>query len=332
MSFHVNALQQRHNLDIFTFQPGHPILSSRGSRNDQRLFSTTADTNASASSSNSSSNKSDSKRDNSSLFFDNLGKIFLLVIGSVIASLVRSSAGTRNRNNLRDYLEDIALIDPAEIEDLRIANSLLDASVFRSIMKDVQTQFPNGICSYNDFVYCVRKCMVGLKGEAFTIELGHMIDRLIVEVLTKHNVSPEDSTMPVSLFLTALTMAMYSETSDRIRTLYEVLQMEEQRDSNTADNTANGITIAKVRSVVEYLQDTCQLPPDTQIVPTEVKYPAQQWRCGKPEDLVPWTDNDGTKSDQELIDLFTFASILRSKSVCAWGECYIKRKFEEEDV
>jgi len=158
--------------------------------------------------------------------------------------------------------------------------------------------------------------------------------------LKDHNVSPDDSTMPLSLFLTALTLALYSDARDRIRILYEILQMEKDQlhqqhlDKHDVQKShlSAGITIAQVRAMVGYLQETCQLPPDTQIIPTETKYPAQQWKRGTPKELVPWGEDNGGKSDSYLLDLFTFATILRSKSVCAWGECYHKRKFEEEDI
>jgi hypothetical protein len=299
------------------------------------LFSTATSDDAKKNMGNNKDNK-----DNSSLFFDNLGKIFLLVIASVIASLVRSSAGSRNRIVLRDALEDIALVDPMELEELRLANSAFDPDTFRVILKHVHQSFPQGTCTYQDFIHCVRKAMAQVKGEAFTVELGHLLDRLMVQVLKRHEVADDSSNveLPVILLLTSLTMALYSDAKERIRILYEILQLQEeqsgQQSSNLSfdnDGSSPGgatVTIDQVRSMVGYLQDTCQLPPDTQIVPTETKYPTQQWKRGSPRDLVPWSG----KADSDLIDLYTFASILRSKSVCAWGECYYKRKFEEEDV
>jgi hypothetical protein len=298
------------------------------------LDTSSSTTTAGSSSTGQNSNKDgDNKKnsDNSNLFFDNLGKIFLLVIASVIASLVRSSAGTRNRNDLRDHLEDVAILDPSEIEELRLANSLLTPDVFQTILRDVYTQFPHGSCSYNDFVRCVRQTMAKMKGDAFTVELGHLIDRLMVEVLNDHNASADDTNMPLSLFFTALSMALYSDARDRIRLLYQILEMEQHQYKQ--EGSYSGVTIEQVRNMVGYLQETCQLPPDAQIVPTETKYPTQKWRRGTPEDLVPWADENGNPpSDRDLLDLFAFASILRSKSVCAWGECYYKRKFGEDDV
>jgi hypothetical protein len=298
----------------------------------------------------------------SNLFLDNLGKIFLAAIASVIATLVRSSYNTSNRNRVRDWLQEIAALDPVEIEDLRTANSHLTPDVFRAIMKDLaQTILPgdrNGdghshgsgndvpVCTYHEFVFSVRKTMARLEGQAFTVQLGHLIDRVVADVMEDHQVTP-DTPMPVSLWLTALSLSLNSSVRDRIRILNEVLQLERNHgqqeeeapptpqmdvegrpDDNYDPGTAAAVTLAQIRPLVGYLQSTCQLPPDTQIVATDTKYPTQQWERGRPGDLVPWEG-----SDRDVIDLRAFASILRSRSVCAWGECYQKRKFDRpEDV
>lgn len=351
------------NNSLLFHHDGFPPLRCRAFRQFSSVASSSTLTSTSSDSKDSSNNtkensnedkKQKKKTDNASFFFDNLGKIFLLAIASVIATLVRSSAGTRNRNALRDALEEVALVDPMELDDLRLANSALDPETFRAILQKVYQAFPDGTCSYDEFVRCVRRTMAQLKGDAFTVELGHLVDRLMVQVLSKRKVSEESNSdsinntnMPVSLFLTVLTMALYSETKDRIRVLYEILQHQEaiqkqqqQSPSFVGDSTdisssndgtsAPVVSIDQVRAMVGYLQDSCQLPPDTQIVPTETKYPTQQWKRGTPKELVPWQQSGGKQDD--LIDLYTFATILRSKSVCAWGECYFKRKFEEDDV
>ena len=70
-----------------------------------------------------------------------------------------------------------------------------------------------------------------------------------------------------------------------------------------------------------YLQDTFQLAPDTQVIMADTKFPVQQYKVASPNEMVSW---DGPPND--LIDVQAFADILRSKSVCAWGECYFKKK------
>ena len=84
--------------------------------------------------------------------------------------------------------------------------------------------------------------------------------------------------------------------------------------------------------MVGYLQATYQLPPDTQIIPTDTKYPAQQWKRASPDELVPGggvpseREEDHHKRNEQVVDIVEFAAILRTKSVCAWGECYHKWK------
>jgi hypothetical protein len=253
------------------------------------------------------------KQDAANLFLDNLGKIFLTAIVAVIGTLVRSSYNTSNKTKVRDFLEDTAAIDPVEIEDLRIANSELTPEVFRQIMKDLDQQYSHGsMISYQEFILSVRRTMSHLKGGAFTIELGHLLDRVAAAVLKEHKKSADEE-MPMALWLTLLSLALNSSVSDRIKVLYEIMEGEEDEDV---------LTFRQIRPMVGYLQETCQLVPDGQVVPTETKYPTQQFRRGGPEDLVPWEG-----SDRDTVDFDAFASILRTKSVCAWGECYERKTF-----
>ena len=257
----------------------------------------------------SSGKSSDKKADDSNVFLDNLGKIFLSAIGLIIASLVRSSYGSTNRNNVRDELENKASLDPFEIDDLRVANSQLTPDVFRTIMQDVQDAFPYGTASYRDFVHAVRRTMIRLKGDAFTVELGHLLDRAVISALDKEGI-PEDEQVPLPFLLAALSLTLNSSVSDRITVLYESLQLK------------NGtVTFDDVLHMVGYLQQTSQLVPDTQVVEGDTKYPAQQYERGTPQQLVQW---DGSNAD--VMDQDAFTAILTSRSVCAWGECYVKKK------
>lgn len=253
----------------------------------------------------------DKKKDNSNIFLDNLGTIFLLSIAGVVLALVRSSFGSSKKAKLRDQLEMDAELDPLEIDDLRVANGELTPDVFRSIMSRLSQDFPQGTAKYEDFVFSTRKTMRSLKGEAFTVEMGHLMDRAVGSALKKHGKSKDDE-ISIVFFLTALSLAMDidSSVSERIRVLYSVLQL---KDSTVA--------VQDIIEMVGYLQDTFQLTPDTQVVMAEAKFPVQQYNVASPEELVAW---DGPANEQ--IDVQAFAEILRSKSVCAWGECYFKKK------
>lgn len=273
---------------------------------------------------NNENKKKKKKKDDSNVFLDNLGTIFLAVIAMIIATLVRGSYNTSNRNHVRDQIEDRSALDPMEIDELRIANSELTSEVFHNIVAEVKGQFPSGQCTYSDFIKTVRTVMARMKGPAFTVELGYSLDRVVVQMLQKHKKSSEDE-QPVTLWLTVLTLALNSSVPDRIRALYGALQAEQEGrgDENGGEDS---VTFGSMLRMVGYLQDTCQLPADTQVIPTETKYPTQQWTIGTPNDLVPW---EGTDSD--VIDVDAFASVLRSRSVCAWGECYHKKEFKSVD-
>ncbi len=213
---------------------------------------------------------------------------------------------TNKRNAIRDDIETQAALDPLEIDDLRFANAQLTPDVFRKLITEVADEE----MTYPAFVEAVRRVMSSMKGPAFTVELGHLIDRVIVAALQKHNRTTLDA-MPVEFWWVALSLALNSSTPERIQILYQVLQGRRER-----------VTLQDVTRIVDYLQDTCQLVPDSQILPIpSQKYPLQQYECAAAKELVDWK---GDKDDE--IDIDAFVAILKSKSVCAWGLCYYRNK------
>lgn len=254
------------------------------------------------------------KKSDSNIFLDNLGTIFLTVIGLIIASLVRSFYGSTRKNTLRSELEEASALDPIEVDDLRFANPFLSVNVFRSIIADVRQAYPSGQAAYADVVKTVRE-LLQTKHELPTIELGYYLDRVALHIAQEQQTTTSEP-QSLSLWLVLLSLAVNAPVPDRIRILYEILESEEGESST--------VTLLKVRDLVGYLQSTSQLVLDTQVIPTESqKYPIQAYHRGTPDELVRW-DGGGL---HDTIDIDALASILRSKSVCAWGECYSKRKF-----
>lgn len=242
----------------------------------------------------------------SNVFLDNLGAIFLSSIGLLIAYLTRSYMNTNTRNAVRDEIEAQSALDPLEIDDLRFANAQLTPAVFRTLITEVSDE---EIMTYAAFVEAVRRVMSQMKGPAFTVELGHLLDRVVVAALQKHNRTTLDA-MPVEFWWGALSLALNSSIPERIQILYQVLKERRER-----------VTVEDVTRMVEYLQDTCQLVPDSQILPIpSQKYPLQQYECAAAKELVDW------KAQDDEIDMDAFAAILKSKSVCAWGLCYYRSK------
>lgn len=285
-------------------------LLTPGSAIPNRYFSdAAAATSTEPKESTGSKEKKKKKDDNSNIFLDNLGKIFLGAIGLLIASLVRSSYGTSNKTKVREELEEQAALDPLEVDDLRVANSELTPEVFRTIMADVQETFPEDTATYQDFVSCVRKTMARLKGDAFTVELGYLVDRAVLAALREKG-KREDEPVSLLFLLTALSMSLCSSVDDRITILFEAMHPK--------DGT---VKFKDIQAMVGCLQDTCQLVPDAQIVKGGRQYPTQQYERGTPDQLVQWEG-----SDQDDLDREAFSAVITSKAVCAWGECYNRRR------
>ena len=264
------------------------------------------------------------RKDAPNLFLDNLGTIFLTVIGLIIASLVRSFYGSTRKNNLRNQLEEASALDPIEVDDLRFANPFISVSVFRSLIADVRAAFPDGQATYRDVVLTVRKALQS-KHAIPTIELGYLLDRVALQIAQESGTTTAQ-VQPVTLWLVLLSLALNAPVPDRIRILYEILESDTTESTSSIGGSGNTttVTLLKVRDLVSYLQSTSQLVLDTQVLPTENQaYPIQSYHRGSPDELVRW-DGGGL---HDPIDIDALAAILRSKSVCAWGECYSKQKF-----
>jgi uncharacterized membrane protein YwzB len=221
--------------------------------------------------------------------------------------------GTSQRNKMREKLTEEASLDPLEIDDLREANSELDLQVYQTILNELVATFgQQQSITYTQFVQQVRKTMRALKGDAFTIQLGHLLDRVVLDVLAHQQQTSADP-QPIALWMTILSLTLYSPVPERVRALFQVLQV--------TSPTEPIVCMKEARAMVGYLQSSNQLVPESQVVATPQKYPIQKYAKGKPEDLFEW---DGAETDE--IDVDAFADVLRSSAVCAWGECYHRKK------
>ena len=310
---------------------------------------------AAANSSSSSTDNKNGKRDDSNLFLDNLGKIFLSSIGIVLLMLLRSTKSNNSRAALREEMENAALLDPLEIDDLRTANAGLTIGVWDAIVEEIKKEFidARGVHSvtYPQFLSLVIKVMKDVKGEGFTIQLGQFIDRVVIAELERRSsdkwrmkcdendvISGDkegSDKLPLSFLLVSLSLALNSTVSDRIRVLYEsMLLFEKDNDGASSTSTRNIASEEQVECMIQHLQSTCQLVPEAQIVETNSKVPYQTFRVGTGKELTRRAREGygGKKGSQGVtkevggpVTLEDFHAILKSRTVCAWGECYIKK-------
>ncbi|KAL9184660.1 hypothetical protein ACHAXT_012630 [Thalassiosira profunda] len=313
---------------------------------------------AAASASSSQENASDKskdgkkekteKKDDSNIFLDNLGKIFLSTIGLVLVTLLRSTKANNSRTALREEIEAVALLDPLEIDDLRSANSDFTVEVWERIAEGVRKEFAGreGV-TYPEFLSAVVRLMKEEKGEGFTIQLGHLVDRVVIAELERTYGGNTDGAgslmkreLPLPFLFAALSLALNSTVADRIRILYECLPSDRSPQGilYTAQcDTERTVPGEQVSQMIDHLQRTCQLVPEAQIVETNSKVPFQSYRVGTGDELTKRAreghggkkGSDGvTREAEGPVSLEDFHAILRSRTVCAWGECYVKRPGE----
>jgi hypothetical protein len=316
------------------------------------------------------------------VFLDNLGTIFLLFIGSIIGWLVRSYYNGLRKIAVREKLiESSAHADPIELDELRIANTEFTPQVFFQVQQYVlehtnsasttadpdensnpsKTNMAKKTMTYPKFVLLVRTAMKQLKGEAFTIQYGHVLDRVILAALLKYEtVHPNkevasdteavDTTFtdtsnrtslidkvekPIEFWFTVLSLALYCAPKERIQALHNVFY--QCSDPQESESDCPKISMQNVVQLIGYLQDTCQLVPDAQIIMTNHKYPLQEYVVGTPAQLIDHhlfdhkedskdtkgkTTNDANIATGDNITVDMLSDILSSRSVCAWGECY----------
>lgn len=310
-----------------------------------KLSASTSD-NQQQSSNDKDGNKS--KKDDSNLFLDNLGKIFLSTIALVLIMLLRSTKSNNARTALREDIESNALLDPLEIDDLRLANSDFTIDVWHNIVKEIRNQFQNrAAVTYPEFLSVVMRVMRETRGEGFTIQFGHLVDRVIIAELERIGMGrgvgddeekgrEEDlsqTELPLPFLFAALSLALHSTISDRIRALFEVMLLDRSDISPSLEEVS--VDEDQVSQMIQNLQYTCQLVPEAQIVETNSKVPYQTYRVGTGDELTKrarqgFGGKKGTSGVTKEVDgpltLEDFHAILKSRAVCAWGECYVKKR------
>ena len=333
---HHLSLQYKSNTNrvckaFLTSSPSISLTRSKVSHTSWKILKRPLSSDGAVSASSASKKKEGSTV--SDLFLDNLGTMFLSAIGVIIAGLVRSSYGTSNRIAAREALEKQTELDPLEIHELRLANG---PEFNTEVMKAILAYFSNQKMTYDSFVSHVLNVMRNQYDEKFTIQLGHLLDRVATRNIQdqKDNVESfegdNDGKLDLDLLLTILSLALDSSVADRVDILFQIMQMQQRSISNDNDNV---VSEAQILRMIDILQRTCQLVPDAQILETEEqKYPLQQYHVATPNEMlsIAKTSQKEKLSQQALEndewDCHDFHIMLRSKAICAWGECYNKTK------
>ena len=182
------------------------------------------------------------------------------------------------------------------------------------------------------------------KGDEFTVQFGHLLDRVIFSAKDYFDKDDENSEwrvniksfmdenneIPIAFLLTVYSLALNSSVDQRIELLYEV--MKHDTVIRTGNDYQNGqLDAESTKRLISYLQISCQLPTETQVIEKpNSKYPIQQYIRASAEDLFDRASEDiidkHTSESNKVFSLEEFSNILCAPSVCAWGECYSKKR------
>lgn len=302
------------------------------------------------------SNKASSNIDKKSktagdVFLDNLGTIFLSIIALIILALIRSSKATTAKNALRSWIEEQCALDPFEIDDLRKANPEFDEKLFNQVLDRLlsgEISFDPNDVTYKEFIDHVMQILKSIKGDQFVLNFGHLLDRVVIAASENSTRIKHDSDMmngqqksDMSFFLVVLSLALNSSIRDRVELLFQIMSRFSETNNAELRSDVEGkdvvVTEKDIIKMIDLLQQTCQLVPDTQILESETKYPVQEYKVGSPSELVAigkiakmekLSDSalkEGAATEKKW-SCDEFHHLLRSKGVCAWGECYVKKK------
>lgn len=270
--------------------------------------------------------------------------------------LLRSTKSNNARTTLREDIESSALLDPLEIDDLRLANSDFTIDIWEKVVKEIRNNFPNRTAvTYPEFLTVVMRVMREAKGGGFTIQFGHLVDRVVIAELERiektsggvvdngegSSVDQETTRLlqvelPFTFLFAALSLALHSTVTDRVRALFETMALERMDKSlQQEEEELLSVDADQVSQMVQHLQNTCQLVPEAQIVETNSKVPYQSYRVGTGDELAKRASGGFggkkgstgvTKDEGGPVTLDDFHAILKSRAVCAWGECYVKKR------
>lgn len=205
------------------------------------------------------------------------GKVALGALGIAIALIYSWYKGGVNRNNLEDELSEKAIIEPYEIQELRLSNGFISGQDFDDIVRSCYATCSPAGMSYREFIQFVKKhqqqqqqaSVGGMNGggrSGFTIQSCHLLDRVVAGYVLRSasNVSMEgdtsegfsssvgtdssaaspattsfaDVSLPRGALLTALNMTVNANFVERVDELFDIAHLE--ASANTGGFSSSG--------------------------------------------------------------------------------------------
>jgi hypothetical protein len=252
------------------------------------------------------------------------GKIAMAAMALSGVLLYRYFKSNSLRSEVEEDLIELTVLEPYEIHDLRVSNEI-SAADFDAISARMFELFPSQELTYDEFIGAVSNIV----RQKFNRELKHMhyFDRLVMgsTQVPGSKTLGEDATkavVPLRRLLVAFSTVVNAVADERIVSLDRLMR------TSLSKMDHQNLSSAETVLLIDDLARTWQIPGDRRTIENEKKpYPAQHWRVRTAEEILLRFKTTHTKelAAKEKPDEFSTAELdylLKSGSVCAWGECY----------
>lgn len=247
--------------------------------------------------------------------------------------------GSRNKKNfeaLQNPIAEAAVISPYEAWELRSSNNITPAT-FEDVRNDVMKTFPSGKASMQHFdqylgFKLAQACPTGMKK-------SYHLERVLLSLETDR-----DRKSDIDAQMVALSMAVKGTVDERLRILFnlatnapagEALNVPEKEQE---ENDTREISQEQLERLLHLLLQTYQIPSEKRVLAVEdAKYPFQEYKVATPSDMLKAAVQAQVKDkkmteeeaggDQKFV-FEAFSQIMRSKTVCLWGECFSNSKMK----
>ena len=173
------------------------------------------------------------------------GYISLSALVLSFSMLYNYFQGYRNRNAAEERIVHSQAIEPIEVNEIRMNSIGLTVGVYNEVTHAVHKAFPEGTCSYNDFISVVLDIF---KSRGVQLKGGHLMDRIVethvVRGAPNSAVSDEqyeqketksareedshfDEPLPLGYLLTVLNLALASPAPERVEALFTAARVGE---------------------------------------------------------------------------------------------------------
>ncbi|KDO25804.1 hypothetical protein SPRG_08747 [Saprolegnia parasitica CBS 223.65] len=238
--------------------------------------------------------------------------VFGAVILAIGGYIYRGSKNRKFFEAIQNEIADATPISPYEAFELRSQNDITP-DVFQKVHAQAKAFFPTNEASVRDFDLCLGSVLNGMQ-----LKNLHHLERVLMSLPKNDNGKCNLDTLMV-----AFSLAVKGDVNERLACLFQL-------QAATKDAT---LSLEQIEAILEHILTTYQVPAEKRVVAVDDKaYPFQEYTVGSAHELLQAAVQAAIK-DKSLPEvaptqytLDDFNLLLKSKSVCIWGECFSSKR------